>query len=376
MPPATAVTTRSSRFESLDLWRGFACLLVVIHHSNFYVHSTPGMTKNGILYWVLSITHRFWIGVPLFFVISGYCITASATFHIQSGRSIHTFFLRRFRRIFPPYWTWLAISMSVVFLTETWLEQGFFQDRNIPVPNPAKLTGSQLFGNITLTEVWRSDFWGSKKLEFLGHSWSLGYEEFFYAVSGLLIITGRWHPYMMGLLTFLSLAMAIAEVQANSIFFNPYWIMFAAGVFLYFTVHSTSQYARPAFLLLIAGAMLYIGKEPRTLLVTAPNEIHQSIFFSLFFAGLLCLLHPIDLLISRARVLGGLRWIGTISYSVYLVHWPTVKIVSKLLSRSGFNSIASSLLVTIPCCVFTTLVIGYCFNRMVERHFQSTQSGG
>ena len=96
------------RYASLDMWRGVACLMVVACHSSF-PQSSP-QSGSGTLTWasyIASELARFmWVGVPLFFVISGYCIAATADSSRRKGHGLRTFAARRFRRIYPPYWVW------------------------------------------------------------------------------------------------------------------------------------------------------------------------------------------------------------------------------------------------------------------------------
>ena len=54
-----------------------------------------------------------WAGVPIFFVISGYCISATADSARRKGLPARTYFWRRFRRIFPPYWIFLMAAVTV-----------------------------------------------------------------------------------------------------------------------------------------------------------------------------------------------------------------------------------------------------------------------
>ncbi|HXN41580.1 MAG TPA: hypothetical protein VN918_07325, partial [Myxococcaceae bacterium] len=58
------------RYASLDAWRGIASLLVLVWHR----------------YWLRTpITNGFWLGVQLFFVISGYCIAAAVDNSLEQG---------------------------------------------------------------------------------------------------------------------------------------------------------------------------------------------------------------------------------------------------------------------------------------------------
>lgn len=73
-----------TRYYTLDFWRGVACLMVLAFHLSFYVLDNPAISKPGglgrIVY--MAIEHA-WVGVPMFFVISGYCITAAC---MSAGR--------------------------------------------------------------------------------------------------------------------------------------------------------------------------------------------------------------------------------------------------------------------------------------------------
>src|SRR5438552_1862097 len=66
---------RCPRYHSLDLWRGVACLLVILFHATFYARAGgPPADWPG---WAHAALHWGWTGVPMFFVVSGYCIAAS-----------------------------------------------------------------------------------------------------------------------------------------------------------------------------------------------------------------------------------------------------------------------------------------------------------
>ena len=103
----SAERPRSSRYQSLDVWRGAACLMLVMYHGTFYAShswksSDPSTWTVGGL--AINLLGRMWIGVPIFFVVSGYCIAASSDASRRRTHSLRTYFARRFRRIYPPLW--------------------------------------------------------------------------------------------------------------------------------------------------------------------------------------------------------------------------------------------------------------------------------
>jgi len=72
----------SERYDMLDGWRGLAAFVVLLHH--------------------VSPIRLGAEAVILFFVISGYCITAAAEAALRKGMGFRQFMLRRVRRIYPP----------------------------------------------------------------------------------------------------------------------------------------------------------------------------------------------------------------------------------------------------------------------------------
>ena len=79
------------RFESLDHWRGLACLLVIVYHSTMeYLARAPKAAGDWSVAGIVEATHYFNVGVALFFVISGYCIAAAADNSRQRSHSVRT----------------------------------------------------------------------------------------------------------------------------------------------------------------------------------------------------------------------------------------------------------------------------------------------
>ena len=177
MPPR-----KSSRYESLGIWRGFACLSLVLFHSTMQVtHSEAfhqaGVTDAGSL--AMTIAARSWIGVPIFFVISGYCILATLESQRRKQASIATYVARRARRIYPPYLAALAISIVAIALVENHWSPGLLTGGIFTIPHVDHLAPSQWLGNLTITEAWRSHAFGASTFHILPNTWTLGYEEQF-----------------------------------------------------------------------------------------------------------------------------------------------------------------------------------------------------
>ncbi len=101
--------TKREREPGLDLLRAFAIIVVVIYHAGIFGFTLP------------RDWHRFgWIGVDLFFVLSGYLIGGQLLASLARGHPINLrrFFARRALRIMPAYFVILAIYFCLPSLRE------------------------------------------------------------------------------------------------------------------------------------------------------------------------------------------------------------------------------------------------------------------
>ncbi len=362
------MTPRSPRYESLTLWRGVACLCIVAYHSlGLEFHNTGGVWAG-----VLAVGHRLWLGVPLFFVISGYCITASADALRQRPGSGLQFFWRRFRRIYPPYWIWLGTAAVCVWLVETFVRRGFFT--SALVLNPASLTPIQWLGNVTLTESWRWHVTGGVEAAFIAPSWSLCYEEQFYAVVGLLLLSAR--RFFFGVFTLVT-ALVFAGmlllprwgIGMQGLFLDGQWMMFASGALVYYVVNYARRGTTVFYCVPIILGGLYAAADPQLLLRPRPGEPSQSYLAAFVFALLLIALQRWDANLTRARLLAPLKFCGEMCYSLYLVHWPTAIVLNWSFNQLGIRNPAVVFGVELPLCVLAAVALARCFHVLVERRF-------
>lgn len=116
--PKPLETPGGARLKSIDLLRGAAALGVVVHHS-----VNAGATPPETAHWfptVSAIADRGRLGVPLFFVISGFCIHARWARQRAAGvderLDFGRFWRRRLYRLYPPYLVALTLSMGLILL--------------------------------------------------------------------------------------------------------------------------------------------------------------------------------------------------------------------------------------------------------------------
>jgi peptidoglycan/LPS O-acetylase OafA/YrhL len=367
---------RCPLYASLDFFRGVACLLIVVFHSFFYV-SRPDAGVGNI---VVRVVALFWAGVPLFFVISGYCISASVDSHRRSDRSIADYFTRRFRRILPPYWVVLAATIVAVALTDQLGGLTVFSDSNHGFPRPGSVGLEQWIGNATLIEQWRPRVGASAGRWVLGQAWSLSYEEQFYAVMGAVLLLARRRMFaaVVGV-TAASLiarhAAPAAGISIDGFFFDGYWPMFACGILIYWQVNYGSRETLWMSFAALGLGLLYCLRESSgvTDLMRHPGT-DQSLFLGTLSAVLLLAVHPFDATIAGSGWLRPISYCGRMCYSLYLVHWPITKAISHGISSLGYAGPLATVAVTTPLCLFCSLLVASIFYQHIERPFQRRQS--
>ncbi len=151
------VVRGSSRYPGLDLLRAVAIVLVIMQH----------MPRALFPEWFLHVKYSGWIGVDLFFVLSGYLIGSQLLRpYLQHERpSASQFYLRRALRVLPAY-------LVVVVLYFVW---PFFREQPNISPWWRFLTFTQNFGlDLSVTRAF-------------SHAWSLCVEEHFYLVLPLIV---------------------------------------------------------------------------------------------------------------------------------------------------------------------------------------------
>ncbi len=164
----------SDRIPALDGLRGIAILLVLLLHFGQFGHGLPAPTVLVDRIFI-RLARTGWMGVDLFFVLSGFLITGILTDTKGDRRYFGQFYARRVLRIFPLYYAALALFLVVL---------------------PALLPNHWVLRDLQADAVW---YWtylynmkvaatGFQPSSALGHFWSLCVEEQFYLVWPFLVL--------------------------------------------------------------------------------------------------------------------------------------------------------------------------------------------
>jgi exopolysaccharide production protein ExoZ len=327
-----ATMAGNSRYLSLDHWRGFAALWVLVFHAN------RGKPPLGIALLDDFIING-WLGVQLFFVISGFCIAERAAREFRAGGTVGRFLLDRLLRIYPPYWAALlvavALNLAGAFVKGVpWSE---------PFVLPDGLTGWLMAG--FAMEPWFS------QASFLLVAWTLTYEIGFYlcTAAGLAVALATRRPWAGP--AFWGVLLVIGLVPSLAVWFPllMLWPHFALGGIVWLAGQPGYSTAG-RFAAGTAGiAMVYLATWPQ------PADTAFPLRFSCGAAWLLLVLRPWDAQLATLPFLRWLGWTGAFSYSLYLVHSPIVGKIGNLLERWPALShqplwlLILSAIFTVPC---------------------------
>jgi peptidoglycan/LPS O-acetylase OafA/YrhL len=312
----------------IDGLRAVAVVLVVAFHA------FPGLVRGGF------------VGVDVFFVISGYLISGNILSGLQSGYfTLSDFYIRRARRILPA----LAVTL-IGTLVIGWL---------VLLPKPYQslgldtLAGALFFPNLAF---WKEAgyFDAAAETKPLLHLWSLGVEEQFYLVwPVLLMILNKRQRWLVAIL---------CAIVAASLAYSCYATLYSPAAGFYSPLSRLWELG-------IGGILAALALRPRN------NDLLSFAGIALIVASALLLdrtspfpgalaIVPVAgsalVIVSGSTILAH-KWpevLGKISYPLYLWHWP-------LLSFAAMNGVA-----TIPqriLIIAASLVLAWLTWRFIEK---------
>jgi peptidoglycan/LPS O-acetylase OafA/YrhL len=384
-PNVVSYPPKAPRYQALDAWRGVACLLMVVFHATmqmtgWYQTVPPEADSVGRAGQTLIMaTARTWIGVPIFFVISGYCIMATLDSRRRRGaQGLGEYVSRRFWRIYPPYWIALALSVIAIWLSESFANPGMFNGGRFTVPNPWEMSLVQWFGNLTLTESWLPLVTGEKMTNLLPNTWTLCYEEQFYLIAGLALWLAPRRIFLaLGLVTVATVVVKTVAhrtgVDLFGTFLDGRWLILAAGIAVYYRInYATRWQGHLIHLALLAGlAANFFG--PGRMLDWEPTKDLER-FAGFAFALVISLTYRWDRQLMSTAVAKIFAWVGGMSYSVYLIHPLVTKGLSHELFRAGYRNPWFTMLVVVPACLLLSVLASRLFYYLVEKPFSNVAS--
>lgn len=333
------------RIPQIQALRAFAALLVVIYHA--------GVTSGG------------YIGVDIFYVISGYLITGLLLRELEKTGQIglRAFYLRRVKRLLPTSFFVLAVTA----LTAWYLYPGTMR-----AELGKDIAAAGIYISNYLFAFWQMDYQNLSAVPpVVIHYWSLAVEEQFYLFWPFIIFalfkSGGRSRVFRGVIT-ISLASFLFSLYQTDV--EPIWAFYSLPT--------------RAWELGVGALLLFIPKRIKFsqnyLWIALGLYLYGSLIFkdSTPFPGTAALVPVVATAIAIAAVnswptplnrLGNLRivqWLGEISYPLYLWHWPLLVIPAVYLGR-GLHLYEKFI------CVIATLICADLTHRFIEEPLRHAQ---
>jgi exopolysaccharide production protein ExoZ len=373
--PELAHTSRPIQLALLDACRGGAALWVVMAHACLaYIALGHEELLSNPLY-AFSVCGQ--IGVGFFFVISGYCILATIFNALIRGGTIRGYLVARCRRIYPPYLIalgcYVLMHLTILFL----MSKGIFSNAR-PPESPLDHGLSFWLANVTLVQL------PAGHTSFMFVSWSLCYEVAFYMVAGCLwgmcACGGKRNAKPALLVTMLNLCSLLSlvwvAVSKNTCPFPmDRWYQFGLGIAMFVLVNRKEL--KLSRFLQVQSITVMLAVLVHALNLTSarmPNLYHSErtqLFFVLIFVVAVTALARFDHVLAGNWLVVRLRQLGTISYSLYLIHMIPLPLVDALLRRAGLQG--PLYLFNYTAQIISAVFAGVVFHRLVERRFFETR---
>ncbi|GIZ11940.1 acyltransferase family protein [Pseudomonas sp. NCCP-436] len=338
--------------SDIDGLRAISVIAVILYH-----------------YQLLPLMSGGFVGVDVFFVISGYLITGIIVREVSEGRfSFLDFYDRRVRRILPA-------ALATIFLT---LVAGYF----ILLPGNFAVLGETsayaALGVANFYFLWNTDYFdAAAEMQPLLHMWSLAVEEQFYLFWPILILlvhklfgrSSKALPAFLLAAVVVGFAMAVWVVSRDSktgfyMIHARAWELALGGLLVYAPVIGRRLVAE---LMALAGMALVLGSV--FLLNTKMTFPGLNALYPCLGAALLLWPKSDNTWMARGLSLAPMVFIGKISFSLYLVHWPLV-VLYRHYGTGRMPGLSEALVLVVLC-----FVLAYLCWRFVEQPFRKQRKG-
>jgi peptidoglycan/LPS O-acetylase OafA/YrhL len=364
-------------YRLLEAVRGLAAFWVVIFHASALVTRADPSILNNL---IVRIFLQGFLGVQVFFVVSGYCIASAAVSVLTKPNPLVRYTLARLRRIFPTCWASLFFFV-IASLLSTYL----YNHHRLPATTLTQLNLLHrpitfYLANLTLTQLLTHP-----SQEFISLvCWTLCYELAFYFLVGLALLVTLTCRYcntpvtksiarlflLLHLLTFTCGVLLLVAPQSLPYPFDL-WVQFGLGVALFDFVRAPrSVVARLAMALSITFVILFLVFQNVRMGYTM--EFSRHTYVAALLATLLLLVcQRFDAPLMHLHALRAAAFVGRFSYSLYLINFLAVSLITTVFLKLPLTPALH--LAVIPVTALLTLIPGYVFFLLFERPFLSTR---
>ncbi|KAA8491526.1 putative peptidoglycan O-acetyltransferase YrhL [Porphyridium purpureum] len=358
-------------------------------HAHTYLTHLDGLRAvalGGVLLFHAGFPHAAggFVGVDIFFVLSGFLISGNLLQQFNANKfSWRDFYFRRFWRLYP--------SLLCTCIWSLALGAALFSGPRLAKLGLSVLSSLGWMSNVLFYS--EAGYWdAASKSKPLLHTWSLSIEDQFYLL---------WPGTLLALVSLLSYKAAQDKEKQDSRLLG----VFCASCFVWFAVAYGMNERDPsmAFFLMPARVYQFCMGTVLCFLYSSTKNLEGAmvdllsflcsaiVFVSIFtleraprdhfigFFTMPCLLASMTLMMfPRSYVCTkwlshpSLRWVGKVSYSVYLVHWPLITYLDFLESTSKLFAALAPF--RVPLVLFLAFALGFAQYSFVESRFRLRDS--
>jgi peptidoglycan/LPS O-acetylase OafA/YrhL len=298
--------TQPSRYYEIDLLRFVAAMAVVLYHFAYRGYHADHLSP--LDYPALGQVCKYgYLGVELFFLISGYVILHSA-----QGKTLGQFFVSRVRRLYPAYWVACTLCFVAVRLFRAVYGAGDW-------PALFDVPLRMYCYNLSMLQT----FFGVHDVD--GSYWTLAVEISFYFLVSLLMAFGWLKHLGPVLVVWLGYCTLVGPTDNAGPFglllFPRYAPFFIAGMLLFLL--QTSQIARWKLYGLLLWAYGLSWQSVRVDTLSKSAFFHEPISMAVVAVILTGGYGVLLLIVTRRLRLGQAKWLaaaGALTYPMYLLH--------------------------------------------------------
>jgi peptidoglycan/LPS O-acetylase OafA/YrhL len=350
MPRDSVASKSRHRFQALDGLRGVAALFVVLLH----VEWTNHLTENRL------IQHSY-VAVDLFFILSGFVISANYSHRIDNVREALTFLGLRFFRLYP-----LHLAMLVAFVCLEWAKLAAQHSLAIMPGAQAPFTEGESFGSAIANLLLINGLHVLDKPGWNDPSWSISCEFAAYIVFAITTLAGLARSrlfFIWGTLVVVAAYVGLA-LSRGTLNVTLDWgiIRCLAGFFFGMLIFRFREMncIRQSRMLIGGCSIVVIIAVLLTMALTSGSLI---VLVIPLFVIAIALLQSDQGPLARLLISPGVQLLGRISYSIYMVHSFFVVCILIILKRvfvlpSVFYSMRENPIVSINPWIGDLLVLG------------------
>jgi peptidoglycan/LPS O-acetylase OafA/YrhL len=358
----------SRHIPALDGIRALAILLVMPHNIDLLTPPVPLFAYPAIM-----LTHAGWIGVQLFFVLSGFLISGNLLDTRGAGNYFSAFFGRRALRILPLYFAVLCLAFVIAPLL-------------VALPPELRATQSHQVWLWTFLTNWTQPY--DDGVYGFTHFWSLAVEEQFYLLWPFVVLFCRPAALLWASLVTAVIALAVRVLLAVEHFPHDTLYMFtvcrmdalafgAAAAALVRIPATLERLRRAVPAVAVAAAIALLAAAAITRGFALYDVSTQTVGYTILSVAfalviLLAALPTTGALQTLMRVLActPLRFIGRYSYGMYVFHLPLhVFFGAELMHRIAPHPTATQALAYTTVMMVITFVLAALSYELFERQF-------